>query len=114
MGDVASSSSDEGLSSPSGNTDPRTLVSKASNSLSSPPSSQQNHLASTGEMFEHADDLQGGKGKLEKPTEESFVPGVSWNNKKAKDDYAKAWNMVEDRDFSLREFDSSRRTGFHS
>lgn len=30
-------------------------------------------------------------------------PGSCWNNKKAKDEWQKAWNQIEDRAFSLRE-----------
>ncbi|KAL9632766.1 MAG: hypothetical protein Q9164_005114 [Protoblastenia rupestris] len=38
---------------------------------------------------------QGGKGK--------FIPGASWNSKKARDEWQRAWAGLEDKWFSLSE-----------
>lgn len=34
---------------------------------------------------------------------DTFVPGASWNNKKARDEWQRAWNQLEHKSFSLSE-----------
>jgi hypothetical protein len=36
--------------------------------------------------------------------QDSAKPGSGWNNKRAQEEYAKAWDAVLDKDFTLREF----------
>jgi len=41
-----------------------------------------------------------GDGRGQEPTK----PGSGWNNKRAQEDFQRAWDTVLDKDFSLREF----------
>ena len=34
---------------------------------------------------------------------DTFVPGASWNNKKARDEWQRAWSQLEHKTFSLSE-----------
>ena len=43
------------------------------------------------------------KSDFAKSAEMVHEPGSCWDNKKAKDEWQKAWNQIEDRAFSLRE-----------
>lgn len=43
------------------------------------------------------------KSDFAKSAEMAHEPGSCWNNKKARDEYQKAWNQIEDKNFSLRE-----------
>ena len=36
--------------------------------------------------------------------EDIFVPGSSWNNKKAREEWHRAWNLLEDKNFTLSEY----------
>ena len=102
MGDLTSSSSDDAMFPSANNTDTDMAASKTQQTLSSPPSSQQQQTTHIDEAVEHMEDTDGSKGGFGKSAEDRFVPGASWNNKKAKDEYSRAWTIVEDRDFSLR------------
>ena len=74
--------------------------------LSSPPASQG--PARHDEAFEEAMEL--GEDETLKKTgfggfgEDVFVPGSSWNNRKARDEWQRAWNVLEDKHFSLSEY----------
>lgn len=43
------------------------------------------------------------KSEFAKSAELGHEPGSCWNNKKAKDEWQKAWNQIEDKNFSLSE-----------
>ena len=43
------------------------------------------------------------KSDFAKSAELGHEPGSCWNNKKAKDEWQKAWNQMEDKNFSLSE-----------
>lgn len=102
MGDLTSSSSDDAMFPSANNTDADLTASKNLHALSSPPSSQQKHSTQVDDAMERMDDMDAEKAGLEKGAEDRFVPGATWNNKKAKDEWSRAWIIVEDRDFSLR------------
>ena len=43
------------------------------------------------------------KSEFAKSAELAHEPGSCWNNKKARDEWQKAWNLIEDKSFSLSE-----------
>ena len=43
------------------------------------------------------------KSDFAKSAEMTHEPGSCWNNKKARDEWQKAWNQIEDKNFSLSE-----------
>lgn len=43
------------------------------------------------------------KSDFAKSAEMAHEPGSCWNNKRARDEYQKAWNQIEDKNFSLGE-----------
>ena len=43
------------------------------------------------------------RSEFAKSAEMAADPGSCWNNKKAKEEYQKAWNQIEDKNFSLSE-----------
>ena len=43
------------------------------------------------------------KSDFAKSAEMTHEPGSSWNNKKAREEWQKAWNQIEDKNFSLSE-----------
>ena len=43
------------------------------------------------------------KSEFAKSAELVVEPGSSWNNKKAREEYQKAWNQIEDKGFTLSE-----------
>ena len=43
------------------------------------------------------------KSEFAKSAEMAHEPGSCWNNKKAREEWQKAWNQVEDKNFSLSE-----------
>ena len=43
------------------------------------------------------------KSEFAKSAEMLHEPGSCWNNKKAREEYQKAWNQIEDKTFSLSE-----------
>ena len=44
------------------------------------------------------------KSEFAKSAETVHQPGSCWNNKKAKEEWQKAWNQIEDKNFSLSEY----------
>lgn len=44
------------------------------------------------------------KSEFAKSAEMVHEPGSCWNNKKAREEWQKAWNQIEDKNFSLKEF----------
>ncbi|CAF9919232.1 MAG: hypothetical protein ALECFALPRED_001092 [Alectoria fallacina] len=46
----------------------------------------------------------GPKSDFAKSAEMVHEPGSCWNNKKAREEWQKAWNQIEDKSFSLKEF----------
>ena len=44
------------------------------------------------------------KSEFAKSAELVHEPGSCWNNKKAKEEWQKAWNQIEDKNFSLSEY----------
>ena len=44
------------------------------------------------------------KSEFAKSAEMVHQPGSCWNNKKAKEEWQKAWNQIEDKNFSLSEY----------
>ena len=44
------------------------------------------------------------KSEFAKSAEMAHEPGSCWNNKKAREEWQKAWNQVEDKNFSLSEY----------
>lgn len=44
------------------------------------------------------------KSEFAKSAEMVHVPGSCWNNKKAREEWQKAWNQIEDKNFSLSEY----------
>ena len=87
----------------------------------SPPQSQDLHDAmDTGEASHdvngvdqlteaaHEIDQSNGNGwepksEFAKSAEMAHEPGSCWNNKKAREEWQKAWNQIEDKNFSLSE-----------
>ena len=52
-------------------------------------------------MMDYRDErIAGGSGDGQAPAK----PGSGWNNKRAQEEYQRAWDTVLDKDFSLREF----------
>ena len=51
------------------------------------------------------------KSEFAKSAELGMEPGSCWKNKKARDEWQKAWNQIEDKGFSLSEFVSMRDGG---
>ena len=98
MGDASSSSSNsEDALFPSSNLDDDPMAAKVAQTLSSPPSSQQ-------QLVQHDNDVEiveADNGRFGTNIEDTYVPGASWNNKKASEDWHRAWAMVEDKTFSL-------------
>lgn len=43
------------------------------------------------------------RSEFAKSAEMTHEPGSCWNNKKAREEYQKAWNQIEDKNFSLSE-----------
>ena len=70
-------------------------------SLSSPPDSQQQSVPDLepGDLMEDTANEPTGFGKS---LDDRFVPGASWNNKKAKDEWQRSWAALEDKNFTLR------------
>ena len=48
------------------------------------------------------------KSEFAKSAEMVHEPGSCWNNKKAREEWQKAWNQIEDKSFSLSEYFSER------
>lgn len=44
------------------------------------------------------------KSEFAKSAEMVHEPGSCWNNKKAREEWQKAWNQIEDKNFSLSEY----------
>ncbi|KAL9135422.1 MAG: hypothetical protein Q9175_003394 [Cornicularia normoerica] len=44
------------------------------------------------------------KSEFAKSAEMVHEPGSCWNNKKAREEWQKAWNQIEDKNFSLKDF----------
>lgn len=79
----------------------------------SPPASQDppgrnGALAQDGEAMDIGNGERGRKGNLKsefaKTAASTHEPGASWNNRKAKDEWQRAWNSLEDKTFSLSEW----------
>ena len=75
--------------------------------FSSPPASQgqAQQNANSEEATEPAG--EDGASKTDGYTrneEDVFVAGSSWNNKKARDEWQRAWTMLEDKNFSLSQY----------
>ena len=108
MGDVTSSSTDsEDAMIPAANTELDSGVQAFSRdagvSLSSPPPSQSIPSQNDGST-EAMDLIQGNptrKSANGRDTGEKYYPGASWNNKKARDEWQRAWSQIEYKNFSL-------------
>ncbi|MDI1490638.1 MAG: hypothetical protein OHK93_001842 [Ramalina farinacea] len=72
---------------------------------SSPPASQTQASQNDGleELMDAAEE-EGASVAQERMGRDTFVPGASWNNKKARDEWQRAWNQLEHKSFSLKEF----------
>lgn len=78
----------------------------------SPPASQDpprpnGALAQESEAMDTGNGEHGKKENLKsdfaKSATSTHEPGGSWNNRKAKDEWQRAWNSLEDKNFSLSE-----------
>ena len=72
--------------------------------MSSPPASQgqgQQYTGVEGAMELGEEDKASKQETFAKNDQDVYVPGSSWNNKKARDEWQRAWNMLEDKSFSL-------------
>ncbi|KAL9104117.1 MAG: hypothetical protein Q9163_000919 [Psora crenata] len=107
MGNVSSHSTDsEDAMFPSANADPATENSNNPTApLSSPLSSQQPQNGDVDAMETTGGEQDSGKmvpkGEFGMNAQNGYVPGASWDNKEARDEWQKAWVMLEDKGFSL-------------
>ena len=108
MGDVTSPSTDsEDAMFPAANTEigsgNQPLPSNTGVTLSSPPPSQ--NVSSSMDGAAEAMELNAGETTKTpascKRNSAKYYPGETWNNKKARDEWQRAWSMLEDKSFSL-------------
>ena len=112
MGDVTSpSSNSEDTMFPAANVDVNSAfpndTQSLEGSLSSPPSSQRQGQQNDSVM-DHAEEFETGKTDFGRSVEDRFAPGASWKNKKANDEWNRAWASVEDKSFSLSKLVSTQ------
>ncbi|KAL9130990.1 MAG: hypothetical protein Q9217_000979 [Psora testacea] len=108
MGNASSPSTDnEDAMFPAASTDPTTERPADPNILSSPLASQEQQNGGgdametaegddSGATYARVDHLENAQGQ--------YMPGASWNNQKARDEWQRAWAMLEDKGFSLKEY----------
>ncbi|KAG8533312.1 uncharacterized protein KY384_002095 [Bacidia gigantensis] len=71
--------------------------------FSPPPSQNQTNQGNEVDGAVQMEDLgTTKKSDFGKEPQDTFVLGASWNNKKARDEWQRAWNLLEDRQFNLR------------
>ena len=84
--------------------------------LSSPPPSQEpagpeDAFVETMESID--EEAPQSSSRLGNQSDAPYIPGSGWDNRKARDDYQRAWQSMEDKNFSLSSYTPSQQQGYH-